>query len=203
MRMLQTAVCAVAAFLLLAAAPAYATTVTGTIRYTDRTFDRTGFIGVRYLPVPYAKIELWTVDSDTGNPVAKIDTTTLTNEGAFSFTELSSVLGANALFQIKVFSDTTNLLGTPQPVRVLNLAGDVFSISFRGAGLVTDGSGFWTGNPGDLDTAGSLTISQSNSGPFNILYCIAWSSYFVAQLEDGAFPPRVTVRWETGSTQGT
>ncbi len=183
---------------LLASAPAWAGTVSGTVRYTDRTFDSHGFTGARYLPVPYARIELYRVTGDEVDDVVFLAAAALDLYGRFSF---SDEIGPDTPFQLRLYTNSRSF--SPAPVKVWTLDGAPYIIVFRGDALVTDSSGDWTGSPGSLSEPATLTVSLDNSGPFNIFFCIAHAARYVAEMEGGAFPPTVTVRWEDGSTTGT
>lgn len=179
-------------------APAHGGTISGTIRYTDRLVNSSGFTGaVRYLPIPYARVEIDRIDGTAVN----IGSTNTDINGAFSITFTALELPASKSFQIRLFSETTN--SNPDPVKVVTLAGAVHSIQFTGAGLVTDASGDWTGSVGSFDAPSTLTVSEANGGPFNILFCVSHAAGSVAALEGGVYPPQCTVRWQIGSTTGT
>ncbi|MDZ7814459.1 MAG: hypothetical protein U5N86_00180 [Planctomycetota bacterium] len=180
---------------------AQAGTVSGEVRYTDKVPTTSGFGDTRYLPVPYARIELYRKTGPEVTDAIMISSDNLGADGTFSFTVSNSLLGGNSDFQLRVYPDCDG--GSTQPVRVLELDGVSVPVIFQGAAMVTDAAGDWTGVAGDIDTPSTLTVSEDNSGPFNIMFCISRAAERVALMEGGTFPDRVTVYWEPGSTTGT
>lgn len=169
-------------FLLLGSAAAAQVTVSGTVRYEDRTYDATGFTGTAWRFVRQAEVELLVggISTATG---ATDDT------GAYSF----SGVAAAASVQVRVYA---RRVGGQINAAVRNNPG---------------ANAIYTAITGPVVTAAPTTtvdldLDLNGAGPvFNIFDCAVKTFQHLLVLEPGlaAVPPPMNVYWEANSPDGT
>jgi hypothetical protein len=173
------------AFLLLlsSAASAQSTvTVTGTVRYEDRTYGAAGFTGTAFLPVRQAEVELLNTGPTTPQ-------TTTDELGNFTFLNVT----ASATTQVRVYARRT---------------GGQYNIVVRNNSTA---NAIYTVLSAPLDTTvtttfGTIDLLQTGAGPvFNIFDCAVKSFQYLASVDPGlpATPPPLNVYWELNSANGT
>ncbi len=172
------------ALVLAMASVAGADTVSGTVRYQDRTYNATGFTGTQLLPVRFAEFE-----------VVRSDGTVL-GSGSTLVDGTYSVVIANAGTQsifLRVYARQNSA---------------AINASIRTAGnaiytAVTTPASLDTNAPITLDL--DVTIASGGAGPFNLFDGAVLAFEYIASLDTpllSPLPPLI-VFWDAGSTDGT
>jgi len=175
----RTLVC----LLLLSSAAAAQVTVTGTVRYEDRTYGAAGFTGTAFLPVRQAEVEVL----QGGTPLASATTD---DAGTFSAPGIASGIS----IQLRIYARRAGGKVNAQ-VRNNPGANAVYAV------LVPAIDTGVTSSFGTVD----ITIAGGAAPAFNIFDCAVKSFQYLATLEPAlpATPPPLIVYWESFSPNGT
>jgi PKD repeat protein len=174
----------VVAATLLTAGTAWADTVSGTVRYENRTYNASGFTGTEFLPVRHAEIEIVRSDGTVLGSGATLA------DGTYSVVIANG--GTQSIF-LRVYARRVNAS---------------FNASVRNN---PSSNAIYTAvtTPAALDTSAPIVIdldtTLAGAAPaFNIFDCAIFAFEYVASV-DPSFPapPPLVSYWQPGSTDGT
>lgn len=176
-----TAACAMTGLAGLAAAD----TISGTVRYEDRTYDRNGFNGTQMLPVRFA-----TVTVEVGNPVTQT-VVDATDGAGFYEVEVDDVGSQQVRVIVSAESPDSEINGV---IRVVNNSASIYAAA-QTQTVNTDAA---QGIDVDIEMA-----DGDAANAMNIFDCCNWGNEYLFLVNGEFIEFDLTVRWADGLSAGT